>query len=80
MNVSELRSNIYNLIDSVIATGKPIDFEHNGSIVRIQLLAEPKPKKKKLTWRRRKGLVCSPEDLDNFSWEFNWSELSKGIK
>ena len=57
---SELRSNIYRLLDTVIETGQPLEIERKGRVLRI--VPEPVPSKlARLT--RRDFTAGNPEDL-----------------
>ena len=40
MTATELRGNLYRILDRVLETGEPVEIEHNGRIVR--LVPEPR--------------------------------------
>ena len=60
MTVSELRQNIYRLLDQVLDTGVPLEIERKGRKLRIT--AEP-PRDKLANLKRRDCLVGDPEDI-----------------
>lgn len=62
MIVSELRQNIYQLLDQVLDTGVPLEIERKGRKLRIT--AGP-PRDKLANLKRRDCLVGDPEDFVN---------------
>ena len=67
VTATELRGNIYRLLDEVIETGMPIEIERKGKKVRI-VTVEPVDKLKNLTLRND-VINGDPEDLVTISWE-----------
>jgi antitoxin (DNA-binding transcriptional repressor) of toxin-antitoxin stability system len=70
VTASQLRSDIYNLLDRVIATGEPLEIERRGVIVRVVAPRED--------WLdhlpRREGVVVGdPEDLVHLDWSERWA-------
>ena len=68
---SQLRADIYNLIDRVIETGEPLEIERRGVLVR---LVPPR----EVGWlerlpRRDDVIVGDPEDLVHVDWSGEWS-------
>jgi len=62
---TELRANVYRLIDEVIRTGEPIEIERKGKTVKI--MREPAGGKLK-NLKRRKTYSGDPEDLIHQDW------------
>ena len=67
---SQLRADIYNLIDRVIETGEPLEIDRNGKIVR---LVPPR----EISWLDRlpvrDGVVVGdPEGLVHVDWSAHW--------
>ena len=64
---TELRGNIYKLLDEVLQTGVPLEINKGGRVLRIV----PMEKKAKLNnlVRKRNVIVGDPEDLVDISWE-----------
>ncbi len=70
ISVTELRANLYRLIDEVIATGQPLTIERNGHTVVI----ERSPVESKLAnlLRREDVIQGDPEDLVHIDWSGEW--------
>jgi prevent-host-death family protein len=64
---TELRGNLYKLIDEVLNSGIPLEIERGGRKVRI-VPVEPVDKLKNLI-PRPEIINGDPEDLVNLSWE-----------
>lgn len=60
ITLSELRANIYRLVDEVLETGVPLELERNGARVRIVPVDAPK----KLGQLPLRNLfACEPDEL-----------------
>ena len=72
LNASSLCSNIYYILDIVIATGRPIEINHKGKILRLTVKS-PKTKKSKLSRLiERDVIIGDPEDLIYIDWMSDW--------
>lgn len=59
-NITQLRSKLYKVVDKVIDTGIPFEFERNGHLIKIELVE----KKSKLdNLQTRPCVVGDPDDL-----------------
>ncbi len=70
MTASKLRQDIYRILDSIIATGEPVEIERNGVLLRI---VPDKHEFKKLNKLKKRRLT--DEDSDNFThidWTSEW--------
>lgn len=66
---SELRQNLYNLLDQVILTGKPIEIKRGKKVLKISI----EPSKSKLdNLKKREVLNCAPDEIINNHWEKEW--------
>lgn len=66
---SELRKDLYNLLDQVILTGKPIEVRRKNKVVKIIV----EPSKSKLdNLKRRDILNCEPDEIIYNNWEKEW--------
>jgi hypothetical protein len=66
---SKLRQNLYNLLDQVIMTGKPIEIKRKGKVIKIIL----EPTKSKLdNLKKRDILNCEPDEIIHNNWEAEW--------
>lgn len=70
LTASELRADIYRILDQVLQTGIPIEIERRGEILRIV----PPGAQSKLD--RLKGdpdcILVDPEDLIHIDWSTEW--------
>ncbi len=66
---SELRQNLYNLLDQVILTGKPIQIKRGNKVLKITV--EP-PKTKLDNLKKRDVLKCAPDEIIYNNWEKEW--------
>ena len=66
---NQLRQNLYNILDSVVDTGVPVEIERNGRLLRI--VAEEQGSK----WDRltaHQVVVGDPDDLVHVDWFDEW--------
>ncbi len=70
VNPSELRQNIYNLLDQVIETGIPLEIKRKGHKLKI-IRAKPVSKLANLKLNPE-CIVGDPEDLVSIDWSQNW--------
>jgi prevent-host-death family protein len=72
ITASKLRENIYQILDEVIATGKPIEIARKGTVVRI---VPEKPVSKLARLKKRTGFDGDPDDIAGMDWSREWTEL-----
>ena len=66
---SQLRANLYRLLDRVLRTGEPIEIDRAGQ----KLLLVPKEKRGKLhNLTLRDVITGDPEDLVHLDWSKEW--------
>lgn len=66
---SELRQNLYNLLDQVILTGEPIEIKRKDKVLKIIM----EPSKSKLdNLKKRDVLNCAPDEIIHNNWEKEW--------
>jgi prevent-host-death family protein len=70
VTATELRANIYRLIDEVLRSGTPLEVERNGRTVRI-VAVEPPSKLDRLQ-RRPDLVVGDAEALVHLDWSSEW--------
>lgn len=70
VTASELRANIYRLLDEVLETGVPLQIERKGRTLRITA-DEPVSKLARLA-PHPEYLVGDPDDLVNIEWSGSW--------
>ena len=65
MTASQLRKNIYRLLDEVLETGEPLEIERKGRRLR----SVPEPEMSKFAaLKSRPCIVGDPEDLVHMDW------------
>ena len=74
ITASELRANIYRLLDRVLETGEPIEIERNGRVLRI--VPEVAPSKLDRLVRRPDDYVGDPEDAVHLDWSSEWKPVT----
>ena len=66
---SQLRANLYRILDRVLKTGEPVEIDRAGK----RLLLVPKEKRSKLeNLVKRNVIVGDPEDLVHIDWSKEW--------
>lgn len=71
MNPSQLRANIYQVLDEILRTGKPVEIERKGKRL---VLAPAEAPKSLANLERKPGLIVGdPEDIVHVDWSDNWS-------
>ncbi|HEU0167055.1 MAG TPA: type II toxin-antitoxin system Phd/YefM family antitoxin [Chloroflexota bacterium] len=70
VTASELRQNIYKLLDQVLETGVPLDIERNGRRLRV-VPADARPKLQRLT-AHPDAIAGDPDDLVHLDWSQEW--------
>lgn len=70
ISASELRQNIYKLLDEVLKTGVPLEIERNGR--RLRVVAEDAPNKLDRLVPHPDAIVGDPEDLVHLDWSSEW--------
>jgi antitoxin (DNA-binding transcriptional repressor) of toxin-antitoxin stability system len=71
ITASELRQNIYRLLDEVLETGVPLEIERKGK--RLQIVPEqPRSKLDRLA-PHPGSIVGDPDDLIHMDWSEYWS-------
>lgn len=70
VTASHLRANIYKLLDQAIDTGRPIEVERRGRILKIA--AEAPPSKLARLPRRKDFVRGDSADLVHVDWSSEW--------
>ena len=73
VNSTQLRSNIYQILDEVLRTGEPVEIVRNGKKLRIVADAPPEiPRMQRL--KKRKGVYTGDAaDLVGIGWADSWT-------
>lgn len=71
IKVSNLRKDIYRLLDQVLATGQPLEVERKGMILKIVPGTESTGKLSRL--RNHDCIVGDPDELVHSDWSHEWN-------
>lgn len=71
VNPTELRANLYQLLDEVLETGVPLEIERNGR--RLHIVADPPTSKLDRLVPHPGTVVGDPEDLVEMDWSDYWN-------
>ena len=84
VSATQLRQNIYAILDEALATGKPVEIERKGKLLRIvpgeASGAEPgedylKEFPRLAQLKNHNIVIGEPEDLANLEWNHDWTAL-----
>jgi antitoxin (DNA-binding transcriptional repressor) of toxin-antitoxin stability system len=70
MTASQLRADIYRLLDQVLERGEPIEIERHGQTLRISAV-EPQSRRARLI-ARPDVITGDPDDLVHLDWSSEW--------
>lgn len=73
VNASQLRQNIYRLLDEVLETGVPLEIERKGRKLRI--VADEAPSKLDRIVGREDFLLGDPDDIIHMDWSDYWRPM-----
>ena len=71
ITASELRQNIYRLLDRVLETGIPLEIERNGR--RLRVVPEDAPSKLDRLEPHPEAIVGDPEWFVHVDWSSEWT-------
>jgi hypothetical protein len=69
VTASVLRKDIYHLLDTVLATGKPLEVKRKSGMVKI-IAEQSSPKMARL--KKHECIQGDPEDLVHSDWSGEW--------
>lgn len=71
ISATQLRGNVYRLLDEVLATGRPLEIERGGKVLVIA------PKETQSIWdrlpRREGAIIGDPDELIHIDWSSEWN-------
>jgi Antitoxin Phd_YefM, type II toxin-antitoxin system len=70
MTASQLRANIYRVLDQILETGAPVEIERGGR--RLRIIAIDAPSRLSRLVRRADAVNGDPEDLVHIDWSSEW--------
>lgn len=72
VTASKLRENVYQILDEVIATGRPAEIVRKGKVLKI---VPEQPVSKFTGLKKRNAFVGDVEDIIGMDWSKEWSEM-----
>jgi hypothetical protein len=72
ITASQLRQNVYRLLDETVETGKPLEVRRKGHILRI--VSDPGPHGKLSALVQHNCINGDPESLVSMDWSGIWDE------
>jgi hypothetical protein len=69
LTASELRADVYRVLDSVLESGLPVEIERKGRVLKI---VEDKAAPKLSRLVKRSYLHGQPEDIIHMDWSQHW--------
>jgi hypothetical protein len=70
MSASELRANIYRILDQVLETGIPVEIEREGGVLRIEAVARRSLLDRLVA--RPEFIQGDPDELVHLDWSNEW--------
>lgn len=72
ITASKLREDIYRILDEILETGRPVEIERRGKILKIA--PEDRPTKSKLeSLQEHPGaIVGDPQEIVHLDWSEEW--------
>lgn len=70
ITLTQLRTNLYKIVDHAIATGIPVEINRNG--VKIKLIPEKKKGKLANLVKHPKAITGDLDDLIHIDWSSKW--------
>ncbi|MDN5853820.1 MAG: type II toxin-antitoxin system Phd/YefM family antitoxin [Actinomycetia bacterium] len=71
VTLSQLRQNVYRLIDHVLDTGEPLEINRKGRRLRL-VLDEPQGDRLAAIHTNPNAIVGDPEELVSLDWSGEW--------
>lgn len=79
MTPSELRADIYRLLDQVLETGIPLEIERKGRRLKIVVADASGPSKLERLRTNPDYLVCDPDEIVHMDWSDHWRPDVDGV-
>lgn len=70
MKATKLRASIYGVLDEVLATGKAIEIERKGKLLKLEPIERPS---KLSRLARHKVMTDDPESIVSMDWSGYWT-------
>jgi len=70
---SQLREDVYRILDKAVETGQPVLIKRKGTFLKI---VPPQRKSRLMLLKKRKVIKGDPEKLVHLNWEKEWKKRS----
>ena len=70
ITASQLRQDVYRILDHVLETGEPAEITRRGRTLRI--IAAERPSRASRLVKRPEAVTGDPEDLVHLDWSSDW--------
>ena len=67
---TELRKNLYRILDRVLSTGTPVEIDRDGKLLKIVPVERPSLREQLIP--HPGTILCDPEDLVEIDWTQEW--------
>lgn len=71
VTASQLRQDIYRLLDQVLESGEPLEIVRKGR--RLKLVADPPVRRLDRIVGNRESIVGDPDELVSIDWSSEWT-------
>lgn len=72
INPTQLRTNLYQLLDEVITTDQPLEIIRNGVVLQIAVKKELQFNRLKTLKAHPNTIVGDPDEIIQLDWTENW--------
>jgi prevent-host-death family protein len=74
VTATKFKQNIDQILDSVVADGKPVEIERKGQIIRLVPIKMKNKKNKLMNLEPHDTIVGDPESIIHIDWSKEWKE------
>lgn len=74
MSLTQLRANLYQIVDEIIKTGKPVEIKRHGQLVKIVSIKPTQGKLARLE-KHPGTIIGDPDEIIHIDWSKNWNEI-----
>lgn len=74
LSTTQLRQDLYRIVDEILETGKPVIVVRKGRKLRISPVAEESGRLSRLV--KQSIFVGDPNELTEFDWSEYWTEVA----
>jgi len=72
INTTQFRKDVYNILDEVIKTGRPVEITRKGQILKILCDQNPARLQKLKGKKKKKAYVGNSDEVIGMDWSKEW--------